>query len=231
MVKFSWLTAQLCAVFSLGLASAAIAQPIYSGSGSATCELNIIAFGSTDCSLQNIAAHSAWQQAGIGDLAGSPAVWVSYADTGVDGSTLALLPRNSDQIETTPWLLKVTETFTLDNGGGNILMQIWADDTADVFLDGVKLNAANFSQDVCADGGLGCEPGEYFLLNQGLTAGLHELEIFIYQLGIGNTPQANPFGVLYSGEISQLTPSEMPAPATALFLLGTMPFVLRRRKR
>lgn len=225
------------ALFGIGLATSAFATPIESGSGSASCELNAAVFGSSACSLQTITPHAAWQQPGAGDLSGSGALWVSYANTGIGaGNVLAPTPDDTTatpgNLSSTPWLMKITENFVVDAGGGSILLQVWADDTAEVYLDGVLKMAANFSQGTCAVGTIGCEPNEYFLLDEGLTAGSHSIDFYVYQLGQDRNPNANPFGILYSGDVSSLTLSEVPGPAgIGLLGLGLLGIGAARRRR
>lgn len=210
-----------------GLGSAvsapALAAPVISGGGTATCELNAAIFGSSACSLTAITPHAAW----MSPLAtGTGAVWVSYANTGVgNGNQLAPTPAdtsaNPANLAATPWLFKVTESFNVGAGGGSILMRFWADDTASVFLNGTQKMGANFTQGACAVGSIGCEPGEYYLLNEGLTQGSYTLDMYVYQLGSDRNPSSNPFGLLYAGSVDQLTPQEEQVPAPAgLALLG-----------
>lgn len=214
----------VAAVLGAGLATSALATPIESGSGSASCELNAAIFGSSVCALETITPHALWQQPAVGDLSSSGAVWVSYANTGISGDNLlAPTPDDTtatpDDLSSTPWLMKVTESFTVGAGGGSILLQTWADDTAAIFLDNVLQITANFSQGTCAAGLIGCEPNEYFLLDMGLTAGTHSIDFYVYQLGTDRNPAANPFGLLYSGDVTSVTLQEVPAPA-GLGLLG-----------
>lgn len=221
------------AILGAGLATAAVATPIESGSGSATCELNADIFGNSDCTLQSITPHALWQQPGVGNLSGSDAVWVSYANTGInDGNQLAPTPNDPNNLASTPWLMKVTETFDVGAGGGSLLLRTWADDTAAVFLDNVQQMAANFSQGTCAVGAIGCEPGEYFLLDVSLTAGTYSIDFYVYQLSADQNPDANPFGLLYSGDVSSLNPAEVPGPAgVGLLGLGLLGIGAARRRR
>lgn len=225
----------------LGMATAAVAGPLVSGSGSATCELNAAVFGSSDCALQTITAHGAWQQAGAGSLIGSEAQWVSYANTGVSGGNeLAPIPTTTsatpDVLTSVPWLLKVTEQFFVGENGG-IDFKVWADDTADVYLNGVLKKAATYSQDTCAGDSIGCEPHEYFQLSETLSSGFYTLDFFVYQLGNGTDPSGNPFGLIYGGEVYGdeifiTTNLRVPAPAgLALLLPGLMALYQRRRTR
>lgn len=225
-MTFRQLFAPLAAagLVAIAMAAPAAATPINSTAGGATCELNSNLFADTSCSLQAITPHNAWQPNNPG---GTDAVWVSYADSGIGGDTLAPTSQSD-------WVMKITETFTIGAGGGNILMQIWADDTAGVYLNGDLMAAPQFGQNVCADKPIGCEPDEFYALNEALGAGEHTLELYAYQVGTGKTVNSNPFGIIYAGDISGVVPNEIPAP-TALGLLGLAGFGLvaarRRRER
>ena len=141
---------------------------------------------------------------------GTPAVWVSYGDTGYGGTTVA------------PWdftnpLMTMTETFLA--GVGSILqLNVWADDTARIRLDGTQVFAPNFSQNICANGVIGCEPGEQGILAYTFTtAGVHTVAFDVYQIGTGTTTYANPFGLWYTGDVQT---NAVPEPST-LFLCAT----------
>ena len=80
-----------------------------------------------------ITPHPLWQPA---HPAGSPAVWVSYNDTGYGGTTLA------------PWdfthpLMTITETF-LARPSAMLHLEVWADDTARIRIDGTQAFRAEF---------------------------------------------------------------------------------------
>jgi len=57
------------------------------------------------------------------------------------------------------------------------------------------------SQNICADGAIGCEPGENGIVDQTLAIGVHTLTFVIHQVGTYPDPEFNPFGLLYSGEL------------------------------
>ena len=224
-----------CAVFMLIIAGGTMdvaATPIVSGGGTATCVLGpgTGAAPNTPCALQAITPHSLWQP-NLPSIAGYGGVWVSYANTGVGGNTLA--PQAGSTLNPTgrASIMDVSETFNLSNGGA-LDLYVWADDTADVFLDNVLQIAANFSQNVCANGSIGCEPGEYFHLNTLLGTGNHALTLRAYQTGSGTTPSSNPFGLLYSGNVTVNTLSQnlsVPAPdALVLMLTGLVGLLWRR---
>jgi hypothetical protein len=237
----SILTLALTASLAAGQSDKAAAAPLLSGSGTATCEVNASIFGSSDCTLQAITPHGSWQQEGTGLLAGSSAQWVSYANTGIGvGAVLAPIPATTSptphDLGSVPWLMKVTEEFYIGANGGSIDLKIWADDSADIYLNGALVLAHNVTQDICANGVLGCQPDEFFQLVQDLNEGHYTLDFYVYQLGSSTVPNENPFGLLYAGEVlgtEEITTRvvETPAPTgLALLLPGLMLMGFRRRK-
>jgi hypothetical protein len=117
------------------------------------------------------------------------------------------------------------ETFNLtaDQRDLGIVLNVWADDTARVVVNGKTLILPNFTQGTCAIGPVGCEPGDVFhtvLLASDLRVGRNEFIVSAYQTG-GDT-----FGVMYEA-------SAVPEPGTyALLGFGlTAIGVARRYKR
>lgn len=198
--------------------------PIVSGPGNE--ESCVLEAGSgspgTSCMTQLIDVHPLWQpnnpaQTGYGGE------WVSYADTGSPGTTLAPLGGTSP-------IMTLVETFTITTAG-IIDFWIWADDTADLYFNasGDPLNllyGANFSQNICADGQIGCEPGESYQFTQALDPGTYSITMTMYQVGTGDNSNINPFGVLYSGQVT----TQVPEPATLLlFGIGLLALGFVRR--
>ncbi|MCL4847410.1 MAG: PEP-CTERM sorting domain-containing protein [Acidobacteria bacterium] len=171
--------------------------------------------GSASCSgtTTAITPHGLWQP---NDPDGSGAVWVSYADTGITGT---LAPIN----QVGPLMSFV---YTLDTiAGTTINFRIWADDTAGVFFNGVQVKAPNFTQNICADGPIGCEPNESAVFAWTAT-GNDVIRFDVYQVGTGTTPASNPFGVLFHGSYETV-----PEPAlTMLVGLGFLGLAAARRR-
>ena len=187
----------------LGSSGAALAIPIISGDSTETCTLGPALPAGACTVFDPVSPHAAWQTVNPN---GQGAVWISYAATGITGSTLAP-PSGMTMV------VKITETFTA--GIGDVLtLDVWADDTAEVLIDGVSQFAPNFTQSTCANGPIGCQPGENATINYVFAAaGTHTLDFELYQVGTGTTNSNNPFGLLYSGTLA------VPEPVT-LGLLG-----------
>lgn len=223
----------------LALAPTAQAVPIFSGEGRGDCTMGET-LGGGRCRTHEIEKHALWADV---DPRGHGAVWVSYADTGVDGSTVA----PGAITEPNPWgmstIMILEETFEIGSLGGELEMWIWADDTARVFVDDFEWISPMWAQGTCAARAIGCESDEYGELALELAAGQHTLRIEAFQVGGGTTNATNPFGVLYSGEAisygggtvtsaDDLPTSAMPEPTAALaFGMGLAALGLSRRTK
>lgn len=211
-------------IATLALASVAEAAPIFSRAGGGDCMLGA-ALGGGSCTVEQIAAHPLWQEE---NPRGHGAVWVSYADTGIDGSTLAPRRGSAQNPDGQAIIMTLSETFTIGEYGGHLDLMIWADDTARVYVDGDPLIEPVFAQGVCAASAIGCEPDEYGFLDLALAAGDHTLTIELFQVGTGSTNGSNPFGVLYSGEAVS---NPIPEPSAALaFGVGLIAISLATRR-
>ena len=132
------------------------------------------------------------------------AVWISYAFTGVGDVDF------QPGMGQTP-VVTISQLFT--SIVGVLTLKVWADDTAEVFLDGVSLFPPAFSQSVCSGVPIGCRPQDFGTVTSALKAGPHKLDFTLYQVGTGTDNITNPFGLLYTGTAT------VPEPAT-LFLAG-----------
>lgn len=149
-----------------------------------------------------ITPHPLWQS---NNPSGSSAVWISYKDSGYGGSQF------QPYLGTTP-VVSIFDSFT--SGAGLFTLNVWADDTAEVFLDGVSLISPKFTQSSCSGQPIGCLPDDAGVFSLAIGAGFHTLEFVLYQVGTGTDTNSNPFGLLYSG-----TAPGAEAPEPAAFVL------------
>lgn len=138
-----------------------------------------------------------------GDPNDTSAVWISDGESGYGDSQF-------QPYEGTTPVVTVIDNF--QSGQGLLQLNVWADDTADVILDGTYLAYAKFTQSICSGQPIGCRPQDDGQFSVPLTAGNHELEFVMYQVGTGSDTTSNPFGLLFTGT----APSPVPEPATAL---------------
>lgn len=142
-------------------------------------------------------------------------------------------------------------TFTLPDAFNTGSIQIWADDTAEVYLDFGTVTSgdgstgsvsgshipANFTLGGnCASGPIGCTQANDGVLNFGtglgqldLGAGTYTLVIDAYQLVGGS-----PFGVMYSGAIDSEPTAPVPEPVSYVLMglgLAALGILIPRRKR
>jgi len=121
-----------------------------------------------------------------------------------------------------------TESFTLPTGFSNVLLNlgVYADDSANVYIDGTQLFAEYQTLGAhCASGPIGCTtPTEGLLTNLNVTADVHaNSNTITFQdfQEVGNTP----FGVDFDGSISY-SASPVPEPSfTALLCVGLIAFL------
>ena len=146
------------------------------------------------------------------------AQWISYEDTGDSGSRPPAAPA---AIASFFEIIDVPAPLT-----GSLTA--WADDTVDVYLNGVKLisAAAPVAAPHCTVDVITCRPdgGATLSLTANLLPGVNTIRFDAYQYFNG------PFGILYYGSI---TATDTPEPGTWLLsgcgLLGLGAFLSRRR--
>jgi hypothetical protein len=165
------------------------AASILSGDGTETCSLPT----AVTCSVTAINPAASYQAI---DPLGQGAIWVSYADTGRPG-TVGAAPG---------YVATIYEQFFAAQGSA-LSLQVWADNWVEIFVDDLLVFSTE-SQAMFL-------PGQQAILNYLLpTGGAHTLSILGYQAGDFEYPPGNPFGIFYSGTVS-----EVPIPGS-LGLLG-----------
>jgi len=132
-----------------------------------------------------ITPHPVWYQ-------DPQAKWISFENTGFGGIVIPNAP-NFDAPSAIFY-----QDFEIDNVDTILgTLNVFADDTTAVLLDGLLLYAANpFQGPACADGPIGCVKGNGALINFNAPAGHHELEFDVFQRD-GST-----FGLLYNGLVT-----------------------------
>jgi hypothetical protein len=148
----------------------------------------------------------------------SSAVWISYAATGYGDS----------HFQTYSGTTPVVSIFTnFMSGDGLLDLKVWADDSADVILDGSYLKHAVFTQSTCSGQPIGCRPQDFELFSKPLAAGSHTLEFVLYQVGTGTDTISNPMGLLFTGTASSAVPEPGVLSLVGMGLVGLG--LLRRR--
>ena len=150
--------------------------------------------------------------------AGSGYEWVSYGDTGCNTFVVltgACTPGPSNPVGTTvdgtPTAI-FYQTFTITDSSDSGNLNVWADDTAGVWLDNGTVSSGDGSSGVgaqmlyapngtlgpnCANAPIGCTTNMDAVIPLTLSAGTYTLVIDAYQL-VGGTP----FGVMYDGVLT-----------------------------
>jgi hypothetical protein len=161
---------------------------------------------STASPTQNIDTHPLW----TGPLAGSS--WVSYAPTGnPSDANFVTVPDGT--------AVTFTATFTLTGTVTSAILNVLADDTANVVVNGTEIFPANLAgpYPVCSAIGIGCLASTQgtFTTSQlapYLKNGVNNIKFTVYQAG------GSSFGLDYAGVITTSTTSTVPEPGTMLLL-------------
>lgn len=212
--------------------------------------------GSSGHSSVQINEHGAWIDPNVNGTFTEGADWISFGNTGMDvadgtGSTAGAPAANGNGVAIATHSFSFTTGSTQEHFG----MWVYADDTAEIFISGADIDdsgagangfndgiadgrlrigpLANLSQATCADGVIGCQPGEQafvemFFLSANTT---YTIEIDLFQEGVSNSQSpADPTGLLYAG--GTVAAFNLPEPgALALLGLGILGLGVARRRR
>jgi len=149
------------------------------------------------------------------------ASWISYALTGAGQSIAPNATIDSAGSITSPPTAIFYQSLDLDGPSISGSLQVWADDTTQVFIDGVLVFPLSLPIDqgiYCVDSGIGCRPtlGGTIPLT-GLAEGAHTIQFRVYQLW------SDSFGLLYEGSLETDTvipPFEIVPEPSGLSLLA-----------
>jgi hypothetical protein len=163
----------------------------------------------------NISQNPAW----YGPLAGSS--WISFEQSGDPSSPGFVSPPNGTSVT-------FMDSFFVDGTPTNGVLNVFADDTTSVTLNGTLLKAAGTTTGShCSANGIGClsiTEGDITLTGE-LTAGVNTISFDVVQQA------GSSYGLDYSGAINY-TATATPEPGTiALMGLPLLALGLARRKR
>jgi hypothetical protein len=200
-------------------------------------------YGSNDISGSNtgVAVSPAWAVP-----TGPGYEWISYGATGCNtfvAATGRCTPGPANPVGTTVTGTPTAifyQTFTITDPSDSGVLDVWADDTAGVWLDNGTVTTGNGSSGEllfapngtlgtnCANAPIGCLQQNDAQIPLNLTTGTYTLVFDAYQLVGGS-----PFGLMYAGVLSD-TDASTPEPATYLLMgfgLAGLGALVRRRKR
>ena len=170
---------------------------------------------SSSSPTQVIAPNPSW----AGPLAGSS--WISYANTGNPSAPGFIVVPNGTAVT-------FSQSFNLTGTITGAWLDVLADDTASVWLNGVELASANLggSYPTCSSLPIGCLTGTMGIFNFAelqpyLVDGTNALSFVVYQ------EAGSSYGLDYSGAVTTA-----PEPGTLLLLaMGMMGIALTTRRR
>ena len=157
--------------------------------------------------------------------------WISHVLSGAGQTVVAGGTIDNAGLITTPPTAIFYQDLDLDGPSISGSLNVWADDTAQVFIDGVLVYATTspIVEGVhCVDAGIGCRSNMGGIIPlTGLAEGSHTIEFRVYQLW------GDSFGLLYEdGLETEVTIEDMPEPSSlCLVALGGGLMALRFLRR
>jgi hypothetical protein len=174
------LHAAFAALLILGLALGCQAAVITFASDVSATETNLV-----DGTNEVVTPHAAWK------TPTATRKWISYANTGIGAGSFS--PANGTYTFKETFILPISSSFSG-------WLDVWADDTVEVILNGTNIKAGNYIPDnACASGPPSCEPTEgahIILSGLPLVQGVNTLQFDLKQLWDG------PSALMYEGEIT-----------------------------
>ena len=172
--------------------------------------------------------HPAWQQLPVtnpGDSTDNSAKWIGAVDSGYKG--LVFLPQN---LSFAAYRI-MSETFTTNASGGTLKLNVWADDSVDVFLNNMTSSttleisplSTTGQNPPCSGQIVSCTPVTEGLFTVALAPSTtYRLSFDVWQTGSDLNTTLNPTALLYTGkETNTCGPGEFCVPdggTTALLL-------------
>jgi hypothetical protein len=143
-----------------------------------------------------------------GDSGDTTAVWIGAVESGYGDPTFV-------PSQTTP-VYEITDTFT--STAGTLLLDVWADDSVNVYLNGSLLPPPGTPNQgsICSGQPASCQPMEDGVFTGNVLNGSNTLTFDVYQTGTGTDTTSNPTGLLFTGTVST------PEPASVAILLAML---------
>src|ERR1035441_1366660 len=169
----------LCVLLTPSLVRADIL--LDSVAGLNACLLDSTLVCTTNYTTVAITPHSAWQPNGPvnpSDPNDTSAYWISYVKSGYGDPIF--VPSNLTQP-----VYRISDTFT--STAGQLMLNVWADDSVSVYLDNVPLGPAGVTTQFppCSGQVIACTPPLGGVFVAGLSPGSHTLTFDVFQTGPG----------------------------------------------
>ena len=162
----------------------------------------------------------AWQQIPVtnpGPSAETSAAWIGAVDSGYLGTHFLAQNTSFAAYEI------VSQTFTTTATGGTLKLNVWADDSVDVWLNALEISPAStiVQNPPCSGQIVSCTPATEGIFVQPLAPSTtYQLKFYVWQTGPGLNTTDNPTGLLYTGTEIPGTTTNVPDGGTTALLLS-----------